>query len=128
MPWTNRGQYCAYCTSYLSYGNLSRHLETCARFDGRFSVDRAKEALELEQKHKAKYTTKYVLSRSEVYNILGEFVGHKFTTFFYFFLLSLILLNVHRDLPVLGISIHGYSVLVSHGGRAGDMGNNNIVS
>ena len=37
----------------------------CARFDGRFSVDRAKEALELEQKHKAKYTTKYVLSRSE---------------------------------------------------------------
>ena len=80
MPWTNRGQYCAYCTSYLSSGNLSRHLETCARFDGRFSVDRAKEALELEQKHKAKYTTKYVLSRSEVYNILGEFVGHKFTT------------------------------------------------
>ena len=79
MPWTNRGQYCAYCTSYLSSGNLSRHLETCARFDGRFSVDRAKEALELEQKHKAKYTTKYVLSRSEVYNILGEFVGHKFT-------------------------------------------------
>ena len=46
MPWTNRGQYCAYCTSYLSSGNLSRHLETCARFDGRFSVDRAKEALE----------------------------------------------------------------------------------
>ena len=80
MPWTNRGQYCAYCTSYLSSGNLSRHLETCARFDGRFSVDRAKEALELEQKHKAKYTKKYVLSRSEVYEILGEFVGHKFTT------------------------------------------------
>ena len=79
MPWTNRGQYCVYCTSYLSSGNLSRHLETCARFDGRFSVDRAKEALELEQKHKAKYTTKYVLSRSEVYEILGEFVGHKFT-------------------------------------------------
>ena len=79
MPWTNRGQYCTYCTSYLSSGNLSRHLETCARFDGRFSVDRAKEALELEQKHKAKYTTKYVLSRSEVYNILGEFVGHKLT-------------------------------------------------
>ena len=79
MPWTTRGQYCAYCTSYLSSGNLSRHLETCARFDGRFSVDRAKEALELEQKHKAKYTTKYVLSRSEVYEILGEFVGHKFT-------------------------------------------------
>ena len=74
MPWTIRGQYCAYCTSYLSSGNLSRHLETCARFDGRFSVDRAKEALELEQKHKAKYTTKYVLSRSEVYEILGEFV------------------------------------------------------
>ena len=80
MPWTNRGQYCAYCTSYLSSGNLSRHLETCARFDGRFSVDRAKEALELKQKHKAKYPTKYVLSRSEVYDILGEFVGHKFTT------------------------------------------------
>ena len=80
MPWTNRGQYCAYCTSYLSSGNLSRHLETCARFDGRFSLDRAKEALELEQKHKAKYTTKYVLSCSEVYDILGEFVGHKFTT------------------------------------------------
>ena len=79
MPWTTRGQYCAYCTSYLSSGNLSRHLETCARFDGRFSVDRAKEALELEQKHKAKYTTRYVLSRSEVYEILGEFVGHKFT-------------------------------------------------
>ena len=79
MPWTTRGQYCAYCTSYLSSGNLTRHLETCARFDGRFSVDRAKEALELEQKHKAKYTTKYVLSRSEVYQILGEFVGHKFT-------------------------------------------------
>ena len=79
MPWTTRGQYCAYCTSYLSSGNLSRHLETCAIFDGRFSVDRAKEALELEQKHKAKYTTKYVLSRSEVYEILGEFVGHKFT-------------------------------------------------
>ena len=80
MPWTNRGQYCAYCTSYLSSGNLSRHMETCARFDGRFSVDRAKEALELDQKHKANYTTKYVLSRSEVYEILGEFVGHKFTT------------------------------------------------
>ena len=80
MPWTNCGQYCTYCTSYLSSGNLSRHLETCARFDGRFSVDRAKEALELEQKHKAKYTTKYVLSRFEVYEILGEFVGHKFTT------------------------------------------------
>ena len=79
MPWTTRGQYCAYCTSYLSSENLSRHLETCARFDGRFSVDRAKEALELEQKHKAKYTTKYVLSRSEVYEIFGEFVGHKFT-------------------------------------------------
>ena len=79
MTWTTRGQYCAYCTSYLSSGNLSRHLETCARFDGRFSVDRAKEALELEQKHKAKYTSKYVLSRSEVYEILGEFVGHKFT-------------------------------------------------
>ena len=47
-----------------------------ARFDGRFSVDRAKDALELEQKHKAKYTTKYVLSRSEVYEIIGEFVGH----------------------------------------------------
>ena len=77
MPWTTRGQYCVYCKSYLSSGNLSRHLETCARFDGRFSVDRAKEAL--EQKHKAKYTTKYVLSRSEVYEILGEFVGHKFT-------------------------------------------------
>ena len=46
----------------------------------------------------------------------------------FFFLLSLILLNVHRDLPVLGVSIHGYSVLVSHGGRGGDMGNNNIVS
>ena len=59
---------------------MSRHLEMCARFDGRFSVDRAKEALELEQKHKAKYTTKYVLSRSEMYNILGEFVGHKLTT------------------------------------------------
>ena len=80
MPWTNRGQYCAYCTSYLSSGNLSRYLEMCARFDGRFSVDRAKEALELEQKHMAKYTTKYVLSRSEVYDILGEFVGHKLTT------------------------------------------------
>ena len=79
MPWTTRGQYCAYCKSYLSSGNLSRHLETCARFDGRFSVDRAKEALELEQKQKGKYTTKYVLSRSEVYEILGEFVGHKFT-------------------------------------------------
>ena len=70
MPGTNRGQYCAYYTSYLSSGNLSRHLETCARFDGRFSVDRAKEALELEQKHKAKYTTKYVLSRSKVYDIV----------------------------------------------------------
>ena len=80
MPWTNRVQYCAYCTSYFSSRNLSRYLETCARFDGRFSVDRAKEALELEQKHKAKYTTKYVLSRSEVYGILGEFVGHKLTT------------------------------------------------
>ena len=66
MPWTNRGQYCAYCTSYLSSGNLSRHLETCARFDGRFSVDRAKESPELEQKHKAKYTTKYLLTCSEV--------------------------------------------------------------
>ena len=52
----------------------------CARFDGRFSVDRAKEALELEQKHKAKYTTKYMSSSSEVYDILGEFVGHKLTT------------------------------------------------
>ena len=80
MPWTNRGQYCAYCTIFLSSGNLSRHLEMCARFDGRFSVDSAKEALELEQKHKAKYTTKYVLSRSEMYDILGEFVGHKLTT------------------------------------------------
>ena len=79
MPWTTRGQYCAYCKSYLSSGNLSRHLETCARFDGRFSVDRAKEALALEQKHKAKYTTKYVLSRSEVYEIIGEFFGHKLT-------------------------------------------------
>ena len=79
MPWTTCGQYCAYCTSYLSSGNLSRHLKTCARFDGRFSVDRAKEALELEQKNKAQYTTKYVLSRSEVYEILGEFVGHKLT-------------------------------------------------
>ena len=59
---------------------MSRHLETCARFDGRFSVDRAKKALELEQKHNAKYTTKYVLSRSEVYDILGEFVSQKFTT------------------------------------------------
>ena len=72
MPWSTRGQYCAYCKSYLNSGNLSRHLETCARFDGRFSVDRAKDALELEQKHKAKYTTKYVLSRSEVYEIIGE--------------------------------------------------------
>ena len=80
MPWTNRGQYCAYCSSYLSSGNLSRHLETCLRFDGRFSVERTKEALELEQKHKAKYTTKYVLSRSEMNDILGEFVGHKLTT------------------------------------------------
>ena len=53
MPWSTRGQYCAYCKSYLNSGNLSRHLETCARFDGRFSVDRAKDALELEQKHKA---------------------------------------------------------------------------
>ena len=66
MPWTNRGHYCAYCTSYLSSGNLSRHLERCARFDGRFYVDRAKEALELEQKHETKYTTKNVLSSSEV--------------------------------------------------------------
>ena len=80
MPWANSGQYCAYCTSCLSSGNLSRHLEKCVRFDGRFSVDRTKEALDLEQKHKAKYTTKYVLSRSEVYHILGEFVGHKSTT------------------------------------------------
>ena len=79
MPWSTRGQYCAYCKSYLNSGNLSRHLETCARFDGRFSVDRAKDALELEQKHKAKYTTKYVLSRSEVYEIIGEFVGHTLT-------------------------------------------------
>ena len=79
MPWSPRGQYCAYCKSYLNSGNLSRHLETCARFDGRFSVDRAKDALELEQKHKAKYTTKYVLSRSEVYEIIGEFVGHTLT-------------------------------------------------
>ena len=41
--------------------------------------------------------------------------------------MSLILLNVHRDLPVLGISIHGYSVLVSHGGRGGDIHMNNDV-
>ena len=60
------GQYCVYCTSYLSSGNLVRHLDTCARFDGRFSADMSKVALKSEQKHKVNYTKKYVLSGSEV--------------------------------------------------------------
>ena len=69
MPWTARGQYCMYCTSYLNSGNLARHLDACARFDGRFSADMLKAALESEQKHKANYTKKYVLSGSEVNEI-----------------------------------------------------------
>ena len=32
-----------------AYGNLSRHLDTCVSFEGRFSTDKAKEALVLEQ-------------------------------------------------------------------------------
>ena len=59
---------------------MARHLDTCARFDGRFSADMSKAALELEQKHKAKYTKKYVLSGSEVNGTLGEFVGQKLTS------------------------------------------------
>ena len=61
MPWTARSQFCMYCTHYLSMGNLSRHLYTCMSFEGRFSTEKAKEALVLEQKNKASYFRKYAL-------------------------------------------------------------------
>ena len=61
MPWTTRGQYCMYCTHYLLMGNMSRHLDTYVSFEGRFSTDKAKEALVLEQKNKASYFRKYAL-------------------------------------------------------------------
>ena len=80
MPWTAHSQYCGYCTSYLSSGNSAKHLDTCARFDGRFFADMSKAALQSEQKHEANYTKKYVLSGSELNDIAGEFVDHKLTT------------------------------------------------
>ena len=58
-------------------GSLARHLDNCARFDGIFSDVMSKAALESDQKHKANYTKKYVLSGNEVNNIAGEFVGQK---------------------------------------------------
>ena len=79
MSWIARGQYCMYCTSYLPSGNLSRLLDTCVRFDGRFSTGKSKESLDLEQKHKASYTKKNTLAGRKVKEMLGEFVGHKFT-------------------------------------------------
>ena len=79
MPWMACGQYCMSCTSYLPSCNLSRHLDICVSFDGRLPTEKSKEALDLEQKHKANYTKKYALAGSEVREILGESVGHKFT-------------------------------------------------
>ena len=78
MPWTARGQFCVYCTHYLSMGNQSRHLYTC--FEGRCSMEKAKEALVLEQKNKASYFRKYALTGFEVKEILDEFVGKQLTT------------------------------------------------
>ena len=80
MPWTARGQFCMYCTHYLSMGNLSRHLYTCLSFEGRFSTEKAKEALVLQQKNKASYFRKYALTGFEVKEILDEFVGKQLTT------------------------------------------------
>ena len=78
MPWTARGQFCVYCTHFLSMGNLSRHLYTC--FEGRCSMEKAKEALVFEQKNKASYFKKYALTGFEVKEILDEFVGKQLTT------------------------------------------------
>ena len=61
-------------------GNLSRHLYTCLSFEGRFSTEKAKEALVLEQKNKASYFRKYDLTVFEVKEILDEFVGKQLTT------------------------------------------------
>ena len=80
MPWTARGQFCMYWTHYLSMGNLSRLLYTCLSFEGRFSTEKAKEALVLEQKNKASYFRKYALTGFEVKEILDEFVGKQLTT------------------------------------------------
>ena len=80
MPWSACGQFCMYCTRYLSMGNLSRHLDTCLSFEGRLSKAKAKEALLLEQKNKASYFRKYALSSFEVKEILDEFVGKLLTT------------------------------------------------
>ena len=76
MPWTARGQYCMYCTSCVPMGNLSRHLDTCVRFKGRFFH---RKALELEQKHTANYTKKYASAGFEVKEILGQCVGEQLT-------------------------------------------------
>ena len=80
MPWSARGQFCMYCTHYLSMGNLSRHLDTCLSFEGRLSKAKAKEALLLEQKNKVSYFRKYALSSFEVKEILDKFVGKLLTT------------------------------------------------
>ena len=80
MPWTARGQFCMYCKSYLSMGNLSRHLDVCLSFEGRLSKAKAKEALVLEQNKKASYFRKYALTYFEVREILDEFVGKELTT------------------------------------------------
>ena len=60
--------------------NLSRHLYTCLSFEGRFSTEKAKEALVLEQKNKASYFKKYALTGFEVKEILDESVGKQLTT------------------------------------------------
>ena len=61
-------------------GNLSRHLYTRLSFEGRFSTEKAKEVLVLEQKNKASYFRKYSLTGFEVKEILDEFVGKQLTT------------------------------------------------
>ena len=49
-------------------------------FEGRFSTEKAKEALVLEQKNKASDFRKYALTGFEVKEILDEFVGKQLTT------------------------------------------------
>ena len=121
MPWTARGQYCGYCTSYLSSGNLVRHLDTCARFDGRFSADMSKAAFESEQKHMANYTKKYVLSGSEVNDIAGEFVGHKLTIS----MVKMILEKAGHRIVDAAESVN--KILVSSGMEAGKCSNTEVM-
>lgn len=50
------------------------------RFEGRFSSEKTKEALEFEQRNKSNYSRMYALTGMEVYELLEEFIGLQLTT------------------------------------------------